>query len=557
MVVLCFCSFASLAQNVKAKLQVIDVKGKTIVNESKSLSNKLEVLTWYKGQLNKQWSSGYPMANLQINQLDSNEFEAMIFQNDALLIEKISLKQIEEDWQQRLRRIFQVQNIEMNKSNIALLLGLALSELENNGYPFANVWLDSITVKNGNIQAQLFLDKGPYFVFKLFEVDPEVKVSPYFLNRFLGFKPGEPFNYKKAARIDEAISSLPYLEEIFPSEVSFSDEGFVRIRLYLENVQVSSFDGIIGAAPNAAQDGTTLFTGQLDFRLRNPFARGTSFDFAFEKFQESSQKLNSRVEIPFILSSPLGLETKFDLLRVDTLYINVETLLGLNYFFNGSSKLSFYFNQFRAYPLNRSGDNLNRYNDLRTRNYGISYTFQKLDYMPNPLKGLDLNLNGRLGTKTVFELTNEKQTTVAFYQHKIDYYIPLANKLTVMLRNRVQVTYDSSFTQNQVTWVGGLKSIRGFNEGEIPVKNFAQQTIELRYLVDRNSHAKVFYDLALLTQVNQQNAVTQNWYQGLGLGFNFKTGPGIFTINYAIGRAEQSTISLTNGKVHFGFVSYF
>lgn len=538
-------------------MQVIDVKGKTIANDFESFNSQLDVTSWYKGQLNKQWSSGFPLANLKLEHVDSNSYQGIIIQNEALLIEKISLKHIEDEWQQRLRRTFQVKGIELSEGKIAILLNLALSELENNGYPFANVWLDSIKLNNGKVQAQLFLDKGPYFIFKLFEVDPEVKISPQFLNRFLGFRPGEPFNYKKASRIDEEISSLPYLKEVFPSEVSFSDEGFVRIRLYLENVQVSSFDGIIGAAPNSAQDGTTLFTGQLDFRLRNPFARGTSFDFAFEKFQESSQKLNSRYEIPFIFSSSLGVETKFDLLRVDTSYINVETYLGINYFLSGSSKLSFYYNQFRAYPLNRNVENLNRYSDLRTRNYGIGYTYHKLDYMPNPLRGLDLIVNGRLGTKTVFELSNEKQTTVALYQHRIDFFIPIANKLTVLLRNRAQFTYDSSFTQNQVTWIGGLKSIRGFNEGEIPVKNFTQQTLELRYLVDRNSHAKIFYDMALLSQINRKNEVSQSWFQGLGLGFNFKTGPGIFTINYAVGGAAQNTLSLTNGKVHFGFVSYF
>ncbi|MFY0674726.1 MAG: hypothetical protein JXQ87_15105 [Bacteroidia bacterium] len=521
------------------------------------MKNQFEVSAWYKEQLSNQWSSGFPLATLQLQNDDSTSFNGIILQNKPIEIEKISLKQIEKEWQQRLRRIFQIQNIQLSDTNVSLLLNLALNELENNGYPFANFWLDSISHKKGKIQAQLFLDKGPYFEFKLFEVDPEVKVTPEFLSRFLGFEEGEPFNYKKAVRIDEAISSLPYLKEISPSAISFSDEGFVRIRLYLENVQVSSFDGIVGVAPQSSQDGTTLFTGQLDFRLRNPFSRGTSFDFAFEKFQESSQKLNSKLEIPFIFSSPLGVETKFALQRVDTLYINVETHLGLNYFFNGSSKLSFYFNQFRAYPLNRSGDNLTRYNDLRTRNYGIGYTLQKLDYMPNPLKGIDLKIDGRLGQKTVFETTTEQQTTVAFYEHKVNYFVPIANKLTFLMRNAVQLTYDSSFTQSQVAWIGGLKSIRGFNEGEIPVKSYVLQTFELRYLVDRNSHAKIFYDMAYLTQVNQNNKLSQSWFQGLGIGFNFKTGPGIFTINYAIGRAEQSQLSLTNGKVHFGFVSYF
>ena len=116
---------------------------------------------------------------------------------------------------------------------------------------------------------------------------------------------------------------------------------------------------------------------------------------------------------------------------------------------------------------------------------------------------------------------------------------------------------DSTFSQNQVTWKGGLKSVRGFNESSIPSKNYWQQTIEFRFLTDKDSHAKVFGDYAVVDQLGPDNKLTTQDFIGIGVGYNFKTGPGIFTINYAAGSTALSSLGVTSGKVHFGFVSYF
>lgn len=44
---------------------------------------------------------------------------------------------------------------------------------------------------------------------------------------------------------------------------------------------------------------------------------------------------------------------------------------------------------------------------------------------------------------------------------------------------------------------------------------------------------------------------------GFGAGFSFGTNLGIFSISYALGKQFNNPIELKNGKVHFGYVTYF
>lgn len=521
-----------------------------------SFDNLAEQQTWLNELLANEWNAGFYMANVQLISKTTDSLEYSLLKGSLLRIDRISLLGVDEKWAKALARNFELKNLSLTSNNLSAVMNEALFYFENSGYPFAKVWLDSPKIVNGGLVANLKIDESLFFTFYAIEFNEDVKMSTGFLQNYLGLKTGEPFNYSKAKKIRELISSLPYVKLVREPFVSFSDKGKVRIYLQLENVQVSSFDGIIGVAPQSGNSGTTLFTGQFDFRLRNPFARGISFDFAFEKFQESSQKLNTKLEYPFLLSTSLGLDFQFDLLKVDTSYINLTTRLGFSYFFSGNSKMSAFYNQFRAYPLGNNLESRGALQNLTTNNYGLSYKGASLDYLPNPLRGIDFYIEASVGKK---EIVGEEgsSSTIASFNHKVDFFIPLAKKLTILLRNRSQLTLDSSFGRNQVLWIGGLKSIRGFNEGAIPAKSFLQQTVEIRYLVDKNSHAKIFHDLANVSQFNETGQLEGQWYNGFGLGYNFKTGPGIFTINYAVGSAQNSGISLTNGKVHFGFVSYF
>jgi hypothetical protein len=79
--------------------------------------------------------------------------------------------------------------------------------------------------------------------------------------------------------------------------------------------------------------------------------------------------------------------------------------------------------------------------------------------------------------------------------------------------------------------------------------------LEYRVLVDRNSHAFLFYD-----QTFYENNAQQYYFDkpfGVGAGFSFGTNIGVFSISYGIGKQFDYPMLLRDGKVHFGYVSFF
>jgi hemolysin activation/secretion protein len=106
--------------------------------------------------------------------------------------------------------------------------------------------------------------------------------------------------------------------------------------------------------------------------------------------------------------------------------------------------------------------------------------------------------------------------------------------------------------------VGGLKTLRGFDEESILASSYYIFTLEYRYLLEENSYLYFFGDGAYTE--NLSISYTGDRYDtpyGFGAGISFETKAGIFSINYALGSQYGNPIDVRAGKVHFGIVNYF
>ena len=60
-----------------------------------------------------------------------------------------------------------------------------LIHLENNGYPFAKIYLDSISLIEDSVNASLMIDKGPFYKIDSIRVYGNAKISNTFLQHYL------------------------------------------------------------------------------------------------------------------------------------------------------------------------------------------------------------------------------------------------------------------------------------------------------------------------------------------------------------------------------------
>ena len=75
-----------------------------------------------------------------------------------------------------------------------------LIHLENNGYPFAKIFLDSISLIEDSVNASLMIDKGPFYKIDSIRVYGNAKISNTFLQHYLDIPNGSVYNREKLLR---------------------------------------------------------------------------------------------------------------------------------------------------------------------------------------------------------------------------------------------------------------------------------------------------------------------------------------------------------------------
>jgi hemolysin activation/secretion protein len=111
--------------------------------------------------------------------------------------------------------------------------------------------------------------------------------------------------------------------------------------------------------------------------------------------------------------------------------------------------------------------------------------------------------------------------------------------------------------ENELYLLGGARQLRGFDEQSLPASKYAILTFEYRYIFGRYAYFGPFLDLSYIR--NESGTLTeQSWPMGLGLNLALDTKAGIFLLSYALGKRDtDEPVEIRNGKIHFGYQSYF
>ena len=439
---------------------------------------------------------------------------------------------------------------------------------ENNGYPFASVKLDSLRITDGKLQASLNLKKNGLFLIDSVVIKGNAKVKPVYLYNYYGIKPGDLYDESQVRKISIRSKELAFVRETQSPQAVFSKDK-AKLFVYLDKKGASQFDGIIGIMPNNAQTGKVLLTGDLKLNLLNSFGRGETVSINWRKLQSQTQDLRTQIVYPFLFNTPFGVDLKFDLYKRDTTFININMSGGLQYLFSGGNYLKVFIDSRTSNLLSTYGleniTTLPQYADVKTLLYGIGGKFEKLDYRFNPRKGVRLNGNIRAGNKTIRQnakinpeaYTNIKLKTLQVNADIIaEYYIPIGNRSTVKTGLQAAMLLNQNLFQNELPRIGGLKTLRGFDEESIFASLYSIATVEYRFLLEQNSYLFTFFDGAYYENTSRGKRIFDRPF-GFGAGITFETKIGIFSLTYALGKQFNNPIEFRSGKIHFGIVSRF
>ncbi|MBK8584155.1 MAG: BamA/TamA family outer membrane protein [Bacteroidetes bacterium] len=188
-----------------------------------------------------------------------------------------------------------------------------------------------------------------------------------------------------------------------------------------------------------------------------------------------------------------------------------------------------------------------------------------MDYRINPTKGYMFEFIGSTGNRTIKK--NASINPIAYDSLELqsvtyegvlnaDFYLSLGGKNVLNLGTKSGLIFNDQLFTNELYRIGGLKSLRGFDEESIYASSFSIGKIEYRYLLEQNSFLFTFVNAAYYENKSRGfNLKDTPW--GFGAGLNFETRIGIMSISYALGKQFDNPIYFKNGKIHFGIVNYF
>ena len=548
-------------------------------NLSDSVSSKKELASVF----NQLYEKGFLLTSIDSMQIDSVHFTAFIKLNKQVEWAFLSKGNVSEDLLNRINlktNSFTEKNFYYKE--IKSIEEKLLTYCENNGFPFAKVWLDSIVWKKNLLSASLMIDKGKLITIDSIKVDGDVKIAKAYLYGYLGIKPGDLYNESLIREINKQVDEIPFVQQESTARIIFNDDK-ASIILQLKNRNASKFDLVIGVLPNNRVSGKVIVTGQGSLDMWNVLGRGERLTLSLDKLQPRSTEFKSALQYPYLLQQPFGINLGFEINKNDTFYIDVKKEIGLQYLFSGRNYIKGFVRNTTSSLLSvdtfeiKQSHTLPSQIDLSVTYYGLEAAYEKLDFRLSPRKGWHLFASAAVGNRKVIrnpaitQLTDLNEPDFNFsslydslpekslrYEllAKADKYTSISRTQVLKLSFQSKALIAPDVFQNELYRIGGNRLLRGFDEQSVYASWYNVFTAEYRYLIQRTSYLFLFTDFAYIEHQLPNNFYT-DWPKGVGAGLTFQTKAGIFGVSYAVGSERGNALQLRSAKIHFGYINEF
>ena len=406
----------------------------------------------------------------------------------------------------------------MNMGLLQTIQQRILNFYENNGYPFAEIYLDSVQLNDDKVGGLLKVKKGVLYKIDSIRQLGTAKMNNKFLQRYLDITNGSIYSKAKLQQIDKLLLQLPYLQPTQPSDITMLANGSV-VNIYHANKKSSQVSAIVGFLPSATQAGKLQITGDVNLNLKNTFGNGETLIAVWQQLQLKSPRLNLGYQQPYLFGSKFGVDFLFDLFKKDSSFLQLQAQLGTQYQFsaNQSGKL---FVQWQNTFLLADGVDTNFVRNTKTLppnidvtavNVGLDYELNTTDYRLNPRSGNEFKITTTIGIKNIKpnnQIINIKDPNFNYaslydtlkkktYQLKVKlaaaHFFPIGKQATVKVGLNAGVYTSPNMFRNELFQIGGYRLLRGFNEESIFASTYATSTIEYRYRLGLNSNLFGFY----------------------------------------------------------------
>ncbi|WP_082603509.1 hypothetical protein [Flavobacterium sp. Root901] len=352
------------------------------------------------------------------------------------------------------------------------------------------------------------------------------------------------FNREITKQLYEDINNFEYVSQTKYPEILFTKDS-TKIYAYVEKRKANTFDGFIGFS-NDENKKVTL-NGYLDVLLINTLHAGEQFSLYWKSDGNQQKTFNTRLEIPYIFKSSLGIKAQLNIFKQDSTFQNTKTAIDLGYYINYNSKI------YLGYQSTESSDIQNTNNaiisDFNNSYFTSTYEYKKTDYGNNLMqKKAFLNSLIGLGKRdTNSDLETAGPSSQFFVNLNAGYNFELNSKNYININSQNFYLQSKNYISNELFRFGGNKSIRGFLENSLQA-NFASSILtEYRYIVSSNLYINSILDYGIyqdLTSLSDPKKIKK--LIGIGIGTSIQTPNGLININLTNGGEKIQELQLYN-----------
>lgn len=425
-----------------------------------------------------------------------------------------------------------------------------LEYFDNNGYPFAEIQIDNILIAQNYIFGNLKINRNQKFFFDTVFIKGKIKIADKFIFHNIGIEPGDVFSGENLEQIDAHLQRLNFVASAKPAELEFFPSK-VDLYLYLKKQKSNYFSGILGFANNE-KDNRLKLTGNVALDLKNSFGIGENISLRWDAYADSSQYLKTRLKFPYLFFIPFGCSAYFELDKSTMDYLNTGYSFSVDYYFTSGNGINMYYSRKQSFLINTdtSGTIANSNNTT----LGMQVQMDNTRRFFVPRKGYKLSIATGYGNRTL--QTQSKETLLEANLYAA-YYQPLNRYFNLLFRNvSAGIFNKTGFYENEMFKLGGIQSLRGFDEKSILASAYTIFTFEMRFFIAEYSYLSAFSDI-IYYQTKSIDSQTDNYAIGIGSGINLDTRAGILALNFAIGSLNAQPFRFSNTKIHIGYTARF
>lgn len=432
---------------------------------------------------------------------------------------------------------FNVTEIDQIKDNI---LDLYLSR----AFLFAQIRLDSLSVKQDSLTAYFYVDEGKQCNFNHSLIRGNKVSKPESIIKIARLKKSQLITHQTIKEAELRLNDKDYIDHCSVSPINSE-----TLLFDIKEGKMSRIEGIFGYN----NQNKASINGFVNLDFMNLFGYDRHFNFSWQSLQNKQKLVKMLYEDPGFVYFPINFNLSFSRKEVDSTYIQISFKSEV---FKEISKNNIGLS-FGLSEVNPGSRRLNVINQSQQKKIGLLWKYHDFDYPKNPKEGFAISYNYTFSAVNKNSGLQEEHIKRNENELQIQHAIPLKKKLVWYNSLTSKFMQNKSLEFYDLYSIGGSTNLRGFTEDFFLGNNVVYLNSELRMITSKDSRFFIFFDYGIIQDQRKEVDLLISDALSFGAGIRYPTRLGIVMMDYALHYYEKKFLHPMDAFIHLGIQTDF